>query len=269
MGRKIWSGILMTLSAIFLVVSLIGIGAAWVYNTPLTRQGVSRLQEIDSELTQAQSALTNAQGELERALRIVGAAETALASLSKQTAQAQDILGGVKGTIDDKLLPGLKTTRDKVDQVKGLVESLRGTLETINKLPLVNITLPGDEMLNNIIGAADSLDAEIANVEDIARQASTFVGDTSYLMGGDLSETRTSLTNLLAVITEYNGKVTGWQAQITVWKQSLPGWIDKASISLTVFLLWFAFSQAGLFLIGFTAWKGGDPFAVLKKSEKK
>jgi hypothetical protein len=136
-------------------------------------------------------------------------------------------------------------------------------------LPLVNITLPGDEMLNNIIGAADSLDAEIANVEDIARQASTFVGDTSYLMGGDLSETKTSLTNLLAVITEYNGKVTGWQAQIAVWKQSLPGWIDKACITLTVFLLWFAFSQAGLFLIGFTAWKGGDPFAVLKKSEKK
>ena len=44
-----------------------------------------------------------------------------------------------------------------------------------------------------------------------------------------------------------------------------PGWIDNASISLTVFLLWFAFSQAGLFLIGFTAWKGGDPFEILRK----
>jgi hypothetical protein len=266
MGRKIWSGTLMTISTIFLIVSLIGIGAAWYYNTPLTVKTVSQLQEIDSELTQAQSALTNAQGELERALRIVGAAETALASLSKQTAQAQDILGGVKGTIDDKLLPGLKTTRDKVDQVKGLVESLRGTLETINKLPLVNINLPGDEMLTNIIGAADSLDAEIANVEGIAKQASTFVGDTSYLMGGDLTETKTSLTNLLDVIKEYNAKVTSWQAQIAVWEKSLPGWIDKACISLTVFLLWFAFSQAGLFLIGLTAWKGGDPFAVLRKT---
>ena len=71
MGRKIWSGTLMTLSAIFLIVSLVGIGAAWYYNTPLTQEITSRLQEIDSELSQAQSALTNAQGELERALRIV------------------------------------------------------------------------------------------------------------------------------------------------------------------------------------------------------
>src|SRR5512137_316478 len=131
MGRKIWSMTLMVLSSVILVASLIGVGAAWYYNTPLTEEILGRLQEIDSELTQAQSALTSAQGELERALRIVTAAETALEALSQQTAQAQDILGSVKGTIDEKLLPGLKTTRDRVDQVKGMVESLRSTLQTL------------------------------------------------------------------------------------------------------------------------------------------
>jgi len=269
MGRKIWSMTLMVLSTILFVASIAGVGVIWYYNTPLTEEIISRLQEIDSELTLAQSALTDAQVELERALRIVEAAEKALEALSQQTAQAQDILGSVKGTIDDKLLPGLNTSRDKVDDVRGMVEGLRGTLETINNLPLLGFDIPGDELLANIIAAADSLDAEIANVEEIAKQASTFVGDTSYLMGGDLSETKTSMTNLLAVIEEYNGKITGWQEQIAAWEQSLPGWIDNASISLTIFLLWFAFSQAGLFLIGYTAWKGGDPFAVLRKSEKK
>jgi chromosome segregation ATPase len=265
MGRKIWSMTLMVLSAIILIASIVGIGVVWYYNTPLTERIVTQLQEIDSELTQAQSALTSAKGELERALRIVEAAEKALEALSQQTAQAQDILGSVKGTIDDKLLPGLNTSRDKVSDVRGMVESLRDTLETINNLPLVDLDIPGDELLANIISAADSLDAEIANVEDIAKQASTFVGDTSYLLGGDLTETKSSMSNLLAVIEEYIGKIAIWQEQIAVWEQSLPGWIDNASISLTVFLLWFAFSQAGLFLIGLTAWKGGDPFAVLRK----
>lgn len=266
MGRKIWSMTLMVLSAVVLIASLVGIGAIWYYNTPLTQSIVMQLQAIDSELTRAKSALTDAQGELERALRIVTAAETALEALSQQTAQAQDILGGVKGTIDDKLLPGLNTARDKVDQVKGMVEGLRGTLDTINNLPLVDLNIPGDELLANIISTADSLDAEIANAEDLARQASTFVSDTSYLLGGDLTETKSSLTNLLSVIEEYNSKVTGWQAQIATLEQSIPGWIDNTAITLTFVLLWFAFSQAGLFLIGFTAWKGGDPFAVLKKN---
>ncbi len=266
MGRKIWSMTLMVLSTIFFIGSVIGMGTVWYYNEPLTQEITIRLQKIDGELAQAQSALTEAQGELERALRIVIAAETALEALSQQTAQAQDILGNVKGTIDEKLLPGLNTSRDKVSQVKEMVESLRGTLETINNLPLVDLDIPGDELLANIIAAADSLDAEIANVEDIAKQASTFAGDTSYLIGGDLSETKTSMTNLLAVIEEYDEKITSWQEQIAVWEQSQPGWIDNTSISLTVFLLWFAFSQAGLFLIGYTAWKGRDPFAVLRKN---
>jgi chromosome segregation ATPase len=266
MGRKIWSMTLMVLSSLILVAGLVGIATVWYYNAPLTERITTQLQEIDSALNQAQSALTDAQGELERALRIVIAAETALEALSQQTAQAQEILGGVKGAIDEKLLPGLKTSRDKVGDVRGMVEGLRGTLETINNLPLLDLDIPGDELLANIIAAADSLDAEIANVEDIANQASTFAGDTSYLLGGDLTETRTGMSNLLAVIEEYIGKIEGWQEQIAVWEQNTPAWIDNASISLTVFLLWFAFSQAGLFLIGYTAWKGGDPFAVLRKN---
>ena len=154
MGRKIWSMTLMVLSAIALVASVVGVGTVWYYNTPLTQKITTQLREMNSELAQAQSALTDAQGELERALRIVTAAETALEALSQQTAQAQDILGGVKGTIDDKLLPGLKTSRDKVDGVRGMVEGLRGTLETINNLPLVDLDIPGDELLENIIAAA-------------------------------------------------------------------------------------------------------------------
>jgi hypothetical protein len=267
MARKILSGTLMTLSAILLVLSLVGVGAAWYYNEPLTQETTGRLQEVDSELSKAQSALQNAQGELERALRIVESAEKALVALSQQTQQAQSILDGVKDALDDKLLPGLKTSREKVTQVREMVEGLRATLEKINSLPFVDLNIPGDDLLAKIIAATDSLDAEIAHVEDIARQASTFVGDTSYLMGGDLTETKTSLTNLLDVIKEYDAKITGWRGQIAVWEQSLPGWIDRASISLTVFLVWFAFSQAGLFLLGLTAWKGGDPFAVLRKKE--
>jgi len=129
MGRKIWSMTLMVLSTILFVASIAGVGVIWYYNTPLTEEIISRLQEIDSELTLAQSALTDAQVELERALRIVEAAEKALEALSQQTAQAQDILGSVKGTIDDKLLPGLNTSRDKVDDVRGMVEGLAERLK--------------------------------------------------------------------------------------------------------------------------------------------
>jgi hypothetical protein len=46
--------------------------------------------------------------------------------------------------------------------------------------------------------------------------------------------------------------------------QALPTWIDRTSLSLTFFLLWFALSQFGLFLHGRLLLRGGDPLAALR-----
>jgi hypothetical protein len=264
MVRKIIAGTLIALSSILLVLSLAGIAALWIYKGPLTEQATTRLKEIDSELTQAQTALQSAQVELERTLRIVESAEKTLAELKDELAQAKSLFGEVNGTLDEQLIPALKASRVKVEQVKSALMDLRASLEKINSIPFIEFNLPGDEMLANLIGIANSTDAEIARVEDLVQKASTFVDDASYLMGGDFTETKQSLQNFLIVVKEYDQKITGWRAQVAALLGSLPGWIDSASVILTVFLLWFGFSQVGLFLHGLTAWRGGDPLAALK-----
>ena len=50
MARKIFSGILILLSSVLLLLSLVGIGAAWYYNEPLTDEVVKRLGEVEQEL---------------------------------------------------------------------------------------------------------------------------------------------------------------------------------------------------------------------------
>ena len=47
--------------------------------------------------------------------------------------------------------------------------------------------------------------------EEVAKQASTFVSDTSYLLGGDLTETRDSLQTFITAVEEYRkfAKATG------------------------------------------------------------
>jgi chromosome segregation ATPase len=262
MARKIFSGILIGLSAILLVLSLAGIIAAWAYNEPLTQEATGRLQAVDQEMAQTQTSLRNAEGELQRALRMVDAVETALAALSDKTTDATEILGSVKGTLDEKLLPGLQSTRQKILSARAALESLQAALDSVNALPFLNIEVP-DDLLQNLIDAADTLDSQIASVEDLGQRASEFVGDTSYLLGGDLTETRDNLQAMLATVQDYDEKITGWRTQIAGLTAALPGWMDTASIVLTVFLLWFGFSQFGLFLHGLEAWRGGHPLAVL------
>ena len=268
MTRKILIGTLIVLSSIFLILSILGIALAWIYNEPVTREATTRLQEVDSQLAQIQTDLRNAKAEVERALRIIQSAEDALASLTQQTTDAKTLLEDVNATLDDKLIPGLQATRTNISEVRSTLEDLRATLKQINELPFVNLSIPGDDLLLSIIDQVDALDGEIVNVQDLAQRASTFINDTSYLLGGDFNETKQKLEDLVLVLAEYDQKVTDWRGQIADILESAPRWIDNASLSLTLGLLWFGFSQFGLILHGLGMRRGIDPLDVLRtKSE--
>jgi len=269
MARKILSGTLIALSSILLVLSIVGMAAVWMYKQPLTDQVLTQLKEVDTELAQAQSALQNAKIELERTLRIVEAAEQTLAALKDELAQAKLLFGEVNGTLDQQLIPALQSSRAKIDQVKIALVDLRASLEKINAIPFIEFKLPGDEMLANLIGVAASTDAEIARVENLVQKASTFVSDASYLMGGDLTETKRNLNEFLSVVNAYDQKITAWRVQVATLLNSMPGWINNTAVILTIFLLWFGFSQFGLFLHGLEAWSGGNPLATLREFRSK
>src|SRR5512142_2655280 len=111
MYRKILSWAFIVLGTLFLILSVVGIAAIWIYRVPLTNQGLARLEQVDSELTQAQSALDNGKAELQRTLRIVEAAESSLAALKSQLSEAKNLTDQVNGTLSGTIIPGLQSTR--------------------------------------------------------------------------------------------------------------------------------------------------------------
>ena len=264
MASKFFSGVLIALGTIFLILSVVGIVAAWVYNEPLTREATSRLTDINTELSQAQVGLQSSQQELERALRIVDASEEALEQLTDQSTGAKSLLESIQGTLDDRLLPELKTARERLVAASNTLGTLRNTLDGLGSFIPIDLSMP-DQMLADLIDSADSLDSEIGEIEIVAQQASIFLSDSSFILGGDLSETRRSLEEFLAVTQEYEKRVTDWRKQVAGLIEKTPKWIDQASIILTVFLVWFGVSQFGLILHGLNIRRGHDPFDVLRK----
>lgn len=265
MARKILTGLWLGLCGALFVLSFIGIGTIWKYKKPLTRAVSARLTEIDAELGLAQTSLQNAQGELKRALRFVDTAEEALANFSEQTTVAREFLDTVTEVLDETIKPSLATSKEKIDEAQQTMDDLRASIEALNRIPFVNIAVPDDGLLSSFTEIIDSLDGEITRVEEIADQASAFMNDSSYLMGGDLNETRTNIQELQTVVTEYEDKIDTWRGQLARLKTKSPGWIQRTAITLTVFLLWFALSQFGLILHGLAVRRGENPLVVLQR----
>lgn len=264
MARKLFAWLILVLSGIFLVLSVVAIITIWVYNKPLTEKLTGQLRDIDSQLAQAQTTLANSEKELERALRIVNSAQDALDKLAQQTHSAGNLLDTIQTTLDDNLLPELKTTRERIDSARSTLEQLQSLLAGLQgfvPLDLGSI----DKIFSDLITSANSLDTEISNVEALGKQASLFVSDSSFLLGGDLTETRDSLETFLAAIQEYETKMEGWRSQVAFLLENTPRWINQASIALTIFLVWFAISQLSLLLHGLHLRRGGDPFLVLRR----
>ncbi len=266
MYRKIISWAFVNLGSLFLVLTVVAITTIWVERVPITNQALARLESIDSELTQAQTALDNGKGELQRTLRIVNDAQTSLDSLKQQLVTAKALTDQVNGALSTKLVPGLQGVRSKIDQLRGTLTNLRNSLKSLNSVPFLNLNLPGDQFLAGLINDVDSLDKEIGAVQQLTQKAATFTGDASYLMGGNLSDTKQRIQNLLNVVTEYDQKVAGWHAQVRSLIASTPRWINEAAIGLTIFLLWFGVSQFGLIAHGLAMQQGMDPFAVMRRN---
>jgi F0F1-type ATP synthase membrane subunit b/b' len=170
-ARKILAGILIALSAIFLVLSVVGIGAIWFYKGTLTREVTSRLTEIDAQLAQAQATLQSSEEQLQRALHIVDSAETALKKIAQPTGGAKSLFENIQSTIDDQLLPDLKTTRQRIDSARTTLESLQSMLKSIKSIsgfiPGLDLNAP-TKTVTDLIASTHSLDGDISNVEALA-----------------------------------------------------------------------------------------------------
>jgi len=265
MARRIFPALLIYFSAALILLSAAGIALIWINRAPLIRESVRRVEAVDAELVLAQSAIRDARGELDRTLRIVDTAEDALNSLKDQTEEAKGLFEQFNRTLDGSILPGLQTTKGGIARVRAAIEGLQETLDQINAFPLLNLDLPGDEFLSSLISGVDSLNAQINAMQELVRKAEVFTSDTAYLLGGDLSETRQNIETLRVSLVEYDRKVTSLHVEARGVIRSLPVWINRASIGLTLFLLWFGFSQFGLLLHGLNLREGRDPLAALRK----
>ncbi len=257
MARNILSRALIVLSGFFLLVSVVGIPTVWLANGPLTREGVARLGEIESELRQGEEALERSRVELERALSILDSTEAALNAFTQNDPQA--FFEDVRATLDDHLVPELETAKERLITARDTLENVRVVVFGLNIVPFISINIP-DETLTDLIDSADALEAEIGEVSDLAEQASVLLDSASSLFSGDFEETRRSLEGFLADVQAYQVKVTGWREQVTEIKTRLPLWIDLASVGLTLFLLWFGLSQVSLLLHGRAILRGENPW---------
>jgi methyl-accepting chemotaxis protein len=252
---------LLILSVIFFVVSLGSLIGIWVYNQPLTERALTLIETTSQDLDGAAAAIELSKTELISAGAQLDLLQAILETLGINAEEDLNRLADIVGRVEDTLSPVLDSVAGGINTLRESLLTIKETLERINELPLVNIEVPGIDSIEQGTEQLGNLQNQIEEGGGKIEQLSQTTQDTVDSLTTGFAKLETSITSLLETLDEYAEKIESTQDQLTYLEENLPKWIDYSAALLTVILVWLGISQVGLFILGWSYYKGQDPIS--------
>jgi chromosome segregation ATPase len=246
------------LSIAFFLVSLGGLIGVWVFNQSLTDRLQTSIENTSTDLEIAADAIELSKTELISTQAQIDLLQAILETLGLNAAEDLNRLADIVGTVEDTLMPVIDNVANGISTLSEALHDIIDTIERFNELPLVNIEIPGMEIVDEGANQLENLQTQIEEGGGKIEQLSQTTQDTIDSLTTGFSELETSVSALIDTLETYEIKIQDAQAQLDYLGTNLPIWIDIASIILTLLLIWLGFSQVGLFILGWSFYKGED-----------
>jgi chromosome segregation ATPase len=259
--RRAVSITIIVLSAIFLVISLVGIILTWSFYQRLNDELMSRLETIEADLRSAQSDLQTVKAELDAVQEQIDALQAALQILGVDGSASLEDVAALIGRLEGTLTPFITGVAERVEDLRDAVVRLKETIERLNELPLVNLRIPGVEQLDEATAALEELQGDIERGRDQVSEASQITQETIDTLNTGFADLEGSAQTLSASLGGYDAKLTSYLKELDELQASLPRWANVAAISLTGIFIWLGFSQAALFVLAWSFYRVEDLLA--------
>jgi len=256
---------MLVLSVIFFIISLGGLIGIWVYNQPLTERALSLVETTSQDLEGAAMAIELSRAELISAQAQIDLLQAILETLGLNAQEDLNRLADIVGKVENTLTPMLDSVAGAISTLRETLLDIRDTIERINELPLVNIQIPGIEGIEQGAESLQNLQDQIEEGGGKIEQLSQTTQDTVDSLTTGFAELESSIGILLETLDEYGQKIESAQEQLSYLDANLANWIDLASGALTVILVWLAISQVGLFILGWSYYKGQNLVEIQPK----
>ena len=256
--KRILAGLVIFLCVLGILVAAFGVVAIWRVNTPVTDNLTQLLTSIDGFLELVETGLVTFNIALSDVVDLVQSLETTVVETGETVKETNLMLLAIDATIGDKLFPLLEKASDTIEMVIDSVIAVNEALEAVNAIPFVTVsTLTAD------LEAAETGIIEIQNdVEETQKTIQTTkeeaVDTVVTPISTRLSEMDRALQDVSNISTESESQVTASREGIADVIQKLPGWINLASVTMTLLMAWLIFAQGSLLLLSYVYIRTGE-----------
>ncbi|MGW8251434.1 MAG: hypothetical protein ACWGO1_12385 [Anaerolineales bacterium] len=249
---------MLILSVAFFLASIAGIALTWSNYQKLNSTWMSRLQSIETDLTNAQADLRTAKAELDSVQQQITTLRAALELLGIDGAASLQSVADIVSRLESTLTPFITQAAERVKSLRDAVVRLKETLERLNQLPLVELDIPGVEQLDAAALNLENLQKQIEEGGDRVTEASQITQETVDSLTTGFGSLEQSAQKLSEALAGYDTKISTYLVEIDNLRTDLPRWLNFAAIALTVIFIWLGFSQIALFVLVWSFYSGQD-----------
>lgn len=252
------TGLLLILDALLgFGLSVAGLVVIWTSQSTVLTRVTSTMDTIEMTVAATSNMLDVVNTTLDQAGANIQAIEASLIDVTAALSTASNVADTVGTMIGEDFTRVIAETQTSLDSVETSAKLIDDTLRIVSAVPFIGARyrpeVPLQETISAVNLSLDELPASFAVVQSELEQTSTSVDNIQRDLDNlsmTIGEIETSLTEAKVVLEQYRTVVQILEQKIASLEANLPRWLDYASWSLTIGLIWLLFAQIPIFLVG-------------------
>jgi chromosome segregation ATPase len=242
------------------VFSLLGISGVWRLKPTLT-DGLTNSVALTSDTLEITSAgLAVIDDTLRGAVGSMQSLQSALVTTADALESTEPMISAVIDLVDEDLPETIRATQTSLDSAQQSAEIIDSVLEALSNLPFVDYEpeKPLHESLDEISTRLGEFPDSFENISgslDASRDQLQILKADLAMMKDAVGQIESSLDNSEHVLAQYQKSVDTALEKLAILEERIPVVVDGAVWIVTLFLIWLAFAQIGIFIQGVSLMK--------------
>ena len=256
--RRVLTAIVMAISVLLFVLSLIGVVGTWIVRDQLDTDLMAVATAAETQATRVQRGLDRLDAVLTLARDQVTAIERDVQAFGTNLEENRPLLAAISDAIGIDLSPLVESAQQTMATVREAVVAVNSAIEAINAIPFVSVPTPELQTLQKLSQDVEDFRTEVQAVRTaIDQRRSEIIQGTVSVVTTPASEIGATLDEMSDTVSGYSQEVGAVQARLSGFKAAIGGTLTWLAVGLTLSLLWIAFSQAVLLVLGWRVFSGG------------
>jgi hypothetical protein len=257
--RSAGSGVIF-LASVVLILCFVGIIVAWSTKSRMDVLGDKVFEAAEDSLAFMDVKLDRIEGVFKSGHKRVGSLSQGVNRLSEKESEAKAKAASLLKTLDEEVFEPLKSAQSWLDSTYAVVVGVGKVSEVVvsSKYAASHEDALGMAMARQLQDVSENVVEILSNLKEVRQRLADIRDDVTSIrrivpmIVARLTQVEQRMANLCERIERYHARVMEMKGEIAAVRNSFHWWTTLGAVLITLLLAWFAASQIGMVLHGWS-----------------